>query len=364
MNIAFRTDASLEIGTGHVMRCLTLAQALRNTGAMCSFITRALPGHMGERIADEGFEVTLLPVPEGAAPQGPPVHAHWAGVDWAQDADETRAALSEEPNWLVMDHYAFDARWQRAACPEGTRLMVIDDLADRPHTCDLLLDQNLGHEAGDYDGLLPETCTRLTGPRYALLRPEFAERRAAALAAREGRELRHLMISMGGIDAADATSAVLGALRDAPLPEELTIEVIMGGQAPTLEKVRALAHDMPRPTEVAVDVDDMAARTAAADLAIGAGGATTWERCCLGLPSIIVETAENQAGAVTAMEMAGAALGTGPLLDPAFPGRLIEATMNALVPEINARLFYLSSELCSGEGTKRVASMLEKPTWA
>lgn len=353
MKIAFRTDASLEIGTGHVMRCLTLARALREAGTVCRFITRALPGHMGTLIADEGFEVTLLPAPRGTAPDGPTHHAHWAGVDWAKDAAETRTALGEEPDWLVMDHYAFDTRWQGVACPAGTRLMVIDDLADRHHACDLLLDQNLGHDARDYDGLVPEGCTRLMGPSYALLRPEFAEMRAESLTARAGRGLTHLMISMGGVDAVDATSAVLTALRDAPLPEGLEISVIMGRRAPALEKVRALARDMPRPTEVAVDVHDMAARMAAADLAIGAGGATTWERCCLGLPSIIVEIADNQTGIAAAMAGVGAGLSAGALQAPGFTQALDEAIAVASDPQRLADLSEAAARVCDGDGLAR-----------
>jgi len=358
MKIAFRTDASLEIGTGHVMRCLTLARALRRAGASCRFVTRAHPGHMGDRIAAEGFDVTVLSAPNGLAPEAPPLHAHWAGVEWAQDAAETRDALDGAPDWLVIDHYALDARWQRAVCPSGTRRMVIDDLADRPHDCDLLLDQNLGHAAGDYDGLVPDRCTRLMGPRHALLRPEFAERRAAALADRAGRGLKRLMISMGGIDGVDATSAVLGALRDAPLPPDLRISVIMGSRAPALEKVRALAQSMPRPTEVVVDVDDMAARMAAADLAIGAGGGTTWERCCLGLPSIIVETAENQSGIADAMARAGAGLAPGGLHAPGFAQALSEAVAEAGDPARLEALSMAAAGICDGDGAARVLSKL------
>ena len=358
--IAFRADASLEIGTGHVMRCLTLARALRGAGAVCRFVTRALPGHMGELIADEGFGVTLLPAPQGVAPQGPPAHAHWAGVGWMQDAAETRAALGDAPDWLVMDHYAFDARWQGAARPAGTRLMVIDDLADRPHDCDLLLDQNLGHAAGDYDGLTPDSCTRLIGPHYALLRPEFAERRAAALAARTGRGLTRLMISMGGIDAVDATSTVLAALRDGPLPTSLRISVIMGARAPALEKVRALAQTMPRPTEVAVDVDDMDARMAAADLAIGAGGGTTWERCALGLPSVIVETAANQAGIAAALARAGAGLAPGALHAPGFARALGAALTEASDPARLAAMSQAAAAICDGDGAGRVLARLAR----
>lgn len=360
MQVVFRTDASLEIGTGHVMRCLTLARGLRAAGATCRFVTRALPGHLGDRIAAEGFEVALLPAPQGEAPQGPPAHTQWAGVGWAQDAAETSAALGEAPDWLILDHYAFDARWQKAVLPAGTKLMVIDDLADRAHDCDLLLDQNLGHEAGDYDGLVPARCTRLTGPKFALLRPEFAALRAGALAARQGRGLAEVMVSMGGVDAVDATSGVLDALRDAPLPQDLRISVIMGARAPALQKVRALARAMPCPTQVAVDVDDMAARMAAADLAIGAAGSTTWERCCLGLPSIIVEVADNQAGIARAMVGAGAALDPGPLAAPGFAQGLREALARAQgdLPRLSDN----AAALCDGDGVKRVLRALSDAT--
>lgn len=362
MKIVFRVDASLEIGTGHVMRCLTLARALREEGASCRFITRAHPGHLADRIAAEGFEVTLLPAPQGPAPEGPPAHASWAGVDWAQDAEETRAALgADAPDWLVLDHYAFDARWQRAVRPAGTKLMVIDDLADRPHACDLLLDQNLGHDASDYAGLVPDHCTRLIGPKYALLRPEFAEARAEALAVREGRGLRRLLISMGGVDVVDATSAVLDALRTDPLPVDLEISVVMGARAPGLDQVRARARVMPRPTEVVVDVDNMAERMVLADLAIGAGGATTWERCCLGLPSIIVETADNQSGITRAMVAAGAALSPGTLRAGDSGSRVSTVVAEAAEPAQLSTLSQNAAAICDGDGVGRVMLAL-RPT--
>jgi UDP-2,4-diacetamido-2,4,6-trideoxy-beta-L-altropyranose hydrolase len=152
VKIAFRADASLTIGTGHIMRCLTLAKVLRGQGATCRFVSRALLGHLAAQIDAAGFGVTLLPARKGLVPGGPPAHAAWAGVDWETDAAETRAALNTPPDWLVMDQYAFDARWQHAARPEGKKLLVIDDLADRPHDCDLLLEQNLGRTAADYAG--------------------------------------------------------------------------------------------------------------------------------------------------------------------------------------------------------------------
>lgn len=358
MIITFRTDASLEIATGHVMRCLTLARALRAAGAECRFVTRVHPGHMAQQIASEGFQVTLLPVPTGQTPKGPPQYAFWAGVDWMQDAVETRAALGETEKWLIVDHYAFDERWQMVARPRKTRLMVIDDLADRPHSCDLLLDQNLGHTSHDYDGLVPDRCQRLIGPHNSLLRPEFAEQRAKSMAGRQGRGLRNLIISMGGLDAMDVTSTILVALCGASLPLNMRICVIMGRRAPALERVQEIARSMPWPTEVAVDVDDMAARMVRADLAVGAGGSTTWERCCLGLPSIIVEVADNQVGIASAIERAGAGLDPGALHSPRFAQSLVEAVNKANNPVRLNAMSEAASSICDGDGAQRVVSWL------
>ncbi|MBN2761228.1 MAG: UDP-2,4-diacetamido-2,4,6-trideoxy-beta-L-altropyranose hydrolase [Rhodobacteraceae bacterium] len=357
MRVAFRADASRQIGTGHVMRCLTLARGLRAMGARCHFICRALDGHFGARIEAEGFAVSLLPTPKGEAPQGPPDHAEWAGVDWATDARDTRAVLdAERPDWLVLDHYAFDARWQQAVWFHGTKLMVLDDLADRPHACDLLLDQSLGRKVADYDGLVPDACRRLIGPAYALLRPEFTQTRAAALAAQSGRPLAHILISMGGVDAEDATSAILRALGKAKLPAALSITIVLGDKAPALAQVQSLAKAFPRPTEVVVDVSDMAARMARADLAIGAGGATAWERCALGLPTIIVPIAANQEEVTAALVAAGAALRVDGPRSAGFPERLSQAVAQA--QDQLAGLREKAAQLCDGDGLWRVLAAL------
>lgn len=350
----FRSDASLEIGTGHVMRCLTLAQALREAGAHCKFITRAHSGNLAERIAADGFEVSLLPAPNGALSPELPAHVRWAGVDWTQDAAETRAAMDDAPDWLIMDHYAFDARWQQAVLPEGARLMVIDDLADRPHACNLLLDQNLGRHAADYSGLVPVHCKLLIGPQYALLRPEFAAMRAQSLAYRMGQGLHHILVSMGGIDAKDATSQIFDALLASDLPNDLRISVVMGGQAPALDKVRSKARELPWPTEVLVDVSDMATQMAAADLAIGAGGATTWERCCLGLPSIIAQIADNQAGIAQSVAAIGAGIDLGPVQSADFKHNMHSALVQASNPGTLSTLSANAAATCDGVGVERI----------
>lgn len=308
MNIVFRADASIDIGTGHVVRCLTLAQGLRENGANCTFICRAHQGNLIDLIARRGFQVLELALEENGSSDGDgTAHAAWLGVSWQQDARQCSEALrGSRPDWLVVDHYGLDARWENSMRAHCARLMVIDDLADRAHDCELLLDQNLGRQAFDYTGLVPDTCRVLVGPVYALLRSEFAALREFSLSRRASPTLGHLLISMGGVDKNNVTARLLAALRNGDLCAGLRITVVMGATAPWLEEVRTCASQMPCPTTVSVDVTDMADLMASADLAIGAAGTTAWERCTLGLPTLLVVLAENQRDGALALEAAGA----------------------------------------------------------
>lgn len=313
--ILFRTDASLQIGTGHVMRCLTLADALAARGAQCHFLCRAYEGNLIEIIRAKGHCVHTIPaLPQGARSSAndihvdAPAHRHWLGASQAEDIDACAPVLEAlRPDWLIVDHYALDARWERAFAPLCGRLMVIDDLADRPHECDVLLDQTIGRTAGDYAALVPAHCQLLCGSQYALLRPEFAELRPYSLQRRAQPQLRHLLISMGGVDKGNATGQVLTALHESALPDDCGITVVMGMAAPWRDEVERQAQAMPWPTQVQTGVSNMAQLMADSDLAIGAAGATSWERCCLGLPTIMLVLAENQSAVARGLEQAGAA---------------------------------------------------------
>lgn len=310
MHIAFRADASIQIGTGHVMRCLTLADALREHGVQCTFICREHAGHLLSLIEQRGHKALPLPAPTDNY-QAPldPAHAAWLGTDWVTDADQTRQALGPlSVDWLVVDHYALDRHWEQAMRPACRRLMVIDDLADRPHDCDLLLDQNLGRTEQDYAGLLKLGTHALIGPQYALLRPEFAQWREYSLMRRDQPQLKNLLITMGGVDKGNATGQVLEVLKACELPADLRITVVMGPHAPWLAQVQAKAAEMLRPTQVLVGVSNMAQLMADSDLAIGAAGSTSWERCCLGLPSLVLVLAENQQSGANALQDAGTAI--------------------------------------------------------
>ena len=366
--IAFRTDASRWIGSGHVMRCLTLADALAARGTTCHFLCRAHDGHLIERIEAHGHRVHCLCLPDEsdgecaslAVTEDALAHADWLGVAWSVDAEQSRHVLAElQPDWLVVDHYALDARWEVIATPEGCRLLVIDDLADRSHCADLLLDQNLGRRAADYAGLVPEACRVLVGPAYALLRPEFAVWRDVSLTRRRAPRLQHLLITLGGVDADNVTGRVLEALSQCPLPDDLQISVVMGAIAPWLDDVRVQARRMPWPTEVVVDVDDMARRMAEADLAIGAAGSTSWERCCLGLPTVMVALAENQVAIARHLNEAEAAIHVGTTASSAWTDRLqrVMAAITAEPARLDA-LTHQAADLTEGQGAKALVDHL------
>jgi UDP-2,4-diacetamido-2,4,6-trideoxy-beta-L-altropyranose hydrolase len=370
VQVAFRADASLQIGTGHVMRCLTLADALRERGASCSFVCRPHQGHLLALITQRGYQVLALPeLQEGAQHNlNGTAHSYWLGTDWAIDAQDTQHVLSarsggQPVDWLVVDHYGLDARWEEALRPQAKRIMVIDDLADRPHACDLLLDQNLGRKEADYGSLLKSKATTLVGPQYALLRPEFAALRAQSLARRQSKpQLQRLLVTMGGVDKDNATGQVLSSLQSCNLPGDLRVTVVMGPHAPWLVQVQAQAAQMPRSTEVLVGVGNMAQLMAESDLAIGAAGGTAWERCSLGLPSLVLVLAQNQLSGAMALQKVGAAVSMQTHQEITEFMELLQSV--DVAKEMLNKLSMAASEVTDGDGCHRAVEQLLKKSYA
>lgn len=357
LNIAFRTDASILIGTGHVMRCLTLADALREAGAAeCTFICRPHEGNLIELIAGRGHRVAPLPQPVNARSEpGESMYGSWLGADRETDAHDTRKILEGRAiDWLIVDHYAIDHRWEQALRPACGRLMVMDDLADRKHDCDLLLDPSLGRTGEDYADLLPDEAVTLLGPQFALLRPEFAQLRAESLARRAAPQLRHLLITMGGVDKDNATDRVLDALDACALSDDARITVVMGPHAPWLAAVKERAARMRRPTGVLTGVKDMAQLMTDCDLAIGAAGSTSWERCCLGLPTIQLVLADNQEECAAALSHFDAVVG----ISAAKLGEELPHVLTELSPARLAHISDRAARVCEGRGTAMVTQML------
>lgn len=279
MNIAIRVDASVQLGSGHVMRCLTLAERLHRKGATVVFVCRDEEGSLCDFIASMNYVVHRLRTEDH--------------LEVNVDAEQTINALQQDSplDWLIVDHYGLDRRWETALRVIARQLMVIDDLADRQHGCDLLLDQNFyWNMESRYDRLVPYGCQKFLGPRHALLREEFNEARRT-LRQRDG-TIRSLLVFFGGADPDNETAKALIGLRQLHR-DDLVTDVVVGSQNPHKEDIERICQTIPR-THFHCQVCNMVTLMAKADLAMGAGGATTWERCFLGLPSITVVTADNQ----------------------------------------------------------------------
>jgi len=312
--VLIRCDASLSIGSGHVIRCRTLARELQRKGAEVLFLSRHQPGDLIVLLEQE-FRVLALPEQqlkpcEGLEGRG--LYESWLGCSQSQDADDCLTALSSAgvlcADWLVVDHYGLDASWEARLMNALTsetitsKLLVIDDLADRTHKADLLLDQNFFGAVTDqrYQELVPSHCKQLLGPHYALLGPEYAQLHPLMPVRTE---LRRVLVFFGGVDPDNLTGRTLEALMD-PALAHLTVDVVLGRQSPHRQAVADLASQHPSAT-LHDPWPSLAGLIARADLAIGAGGATTWERACLKLPSLVVGIAENQRPFTEALHQAG-----------------------------------------------------------
>lgn len=303
MNVFIRADASLQIGTGHVMRCMSLARALRQRGIKVSFVSREIPGHLCDFVEDEGFAVCRLPhdCVQAMAMTETPDYARWLEATPVQDAVETGltiAASNLPVDWLVVDHYALDRNWERSMRRFTRNIMVIDDLADRHHDCELLLDQNLYENMKTrYDGLIPPHAVKLLGPAFALLRAEFAVLRRN-IRVRTG-EIERILIFFGGSDVVNVTMKAIEAIA-LNRSKRLAVDIVIGINNPNRETIEAATAQLPS-AKCHFNVRNMANLMIEADLCIGAAGGTTWERCCLGLPAMVVTVANNQVEATRCM---------------------------------------------------------------
>ena len=285
------------------MRCLALADALRQRGRHVRFVSRQLPDLMRDLAIQRGHEVASLPPASGADTIDELAHAHWLGTSQRADAELTASAFAgKHMEWLVVDHYGLDARWESALRPRSTNILVIDDLADRTHDCDVLLDQNLHDDAmARYASKVPARCQTMLGPKYALLREEFRDARVSgSMRARDG-SVRRILILMGGVDRENLTAKALDAV--AGLRRPLEVDVVISEQHAARGEIAEACGK--HGYSLHVQPSNIARLMEAADLSIGAGGSTTWERCCLGLPTLALSVAENQRQQVASSALQG-----------------------------------------------------------
>lgn len=329
MRAVFRFDASPMIGAGHAYRCLTLAEALSQRGWVC-------------QAAVNPEAVTTVP-----ALKKDSVFTMSESTD-----------IEREVDWLIVDHFGLDADWE-AHCRDRVKgIFVIDDLANRKHDCDLLLDQTLGRAETEYRDLIPTHARILLGLRYALLRSQFAEARQKAQARRNAtKHVGRILVNFGGGNQLDVTALTLQAIGNSRL--EVEVDVVIGGESAQLSRIREIASALPQKANVLTNVSDMAGLMVAADVAIGAAGSSMWERMCLGLPSISIVLAPNQAFAARMVSHWQAAI----VLDGPFGPAMTEELSSALsyLKEAASRRLEMSNvgfSLVDGLGAQRIAAIL------
>ena len=306
MHVVFRVDSSLKIGTGHVMRCLTLAKTLLKEKHTVSFICRNLEGNLIEHIEKNHFDVARLNDENATENPSHLHHADWLGTSWQQDAGETIEILDSlhAIDWLVIDHYALDIKWEESVKTHVGNIIVIDDLADRKHSANILLDQNYYADMNTrYDELIPENTVHLIGPEYTLLRDEFTEKHGN-IKPRTGK-IENILIFFGGTDSENLTLKSINSLKT--IDTIASINVVIGNTNPNKNIILNCCGTM-RNVTCHINIDNISTLMQKADLSLGAGGTTTWERCYLGLPAIVFTLAHNQAAVNTAVSNLGACI--------------------------------------------------------
>ncbi len=328
--IVFRCDASPDMGTGHAMRCLTLAKSLA----------------AGREIVFHCSEETVRTIPAFAQSGFGIAHGDYKGP----------------ARWLIVDHYGLDESYERKARAWAEGIVVLDDLADRRHECDILLDQSYGRTAADYKGLAPPECKILAGAAYAILRPEFAALRSSV--SRDFSKAERVLVAFGGINPKGSTEFTLGML-DKFSGRRLRIDAVCSSSANSLRDIKAAVDNINEKdfhtVRLLLDTPEMAQLMAQADFCIGAGGTTSWERCCLKLPVLTLELADNQRFILSELDKAGAIHNLGPI-EAAGAERFLDAFASLL--ESPARLQEMSERaaaICDGRGAERLAPYMLEP---
>ena len=373
-----RCDASLIIGSGHVMRCHALALALKNRGVEVVFFCRHQPGDLISMLA-QSFKVLRLERPRDSSPQPRPfddclggraLYRSWLGSSEEEDAAAFLGAFISAglrtPDWVIVDHYGLGATWQQCVQTSLLQLharvpsvLVLDDLVDRHHYANVLIDANRvdAQHLNPYSHLVPTSCITLLGPAYALLDPLYSSLQPL-LPVRVN--LCRILVFFGGTDVSNYCALALQALSH-PRLLHIAVDVVIGHAAPHRSALEKSASIRPN-TNLHVGLPSLVGLMARADLAVGAAGTASWERACLGLPTILVPMAHNQQYGARALQAAGVAR----CLSIRDSSDLVEDLQLALLdlldaPDALQQMSEACKQLGDGRGVARAVTALLGP---
>lgn len=348
-NLFIRADAGTKIGTGHIMRCLTLADSLKKRFDGIFIISNQMPSSLSRFIKNKGYKMYRI--------RG---HTHIEGQKQkhkkAIERDATQCikiikSHKNADNWLLVDHYGIDHIWEDKVRIYVKKIIAIDDLANRKHNCDVLIDQNFyKNMAKRYKKLVPKSCLQLLGPKFALLRPEFKNARKKL---KRKFKLQRILISFGGSDPTNQTSKVLRAIR--LFGSRYQVDVVAGNSNPHKNSIKRLCSSVPS-ASFHYHVNDIAKIMAEVDLAIGGGGSMTWERCCLGLPTIVAILSENQRLLTEEVDRIGCVVNLGQASSLSTEDYAI--AIKRITPKILQKMSKRCLCLVDSNGTRRVTSKI------
>lgn len=331
----FRFDASPAIGGGHAVRSLALAKAMTSAGWDCRLAVSRTTTATIPALADA--DMPLIPLPDSG---------------FAEPCTLT-AAAPDGVDLLILDHYQCGRSYEERCRGWARHIAVIDDLPSRQHDCDILTDPTLGRETVAYRPLVPSRARILVGSKFAILRPAFAEARQAALERRQRLgPVERILVSFGMADPDNLAGRALIAIAESGI--KAAVDVVLGASAPHRAKVEAAHRALPGGGAIHAYVEDMAGLMAQADLAIGAAGSSTWERCCLGLPTFMFVLADNQRDIALALERHGAAENLGTPEDSAFERLANRIAALARQADARARMSHAAAAICDGKGAQRL----------
>ena len=358
MKVAFRVDSGRDLGTGHLSRCITLAHALKDKfNAECFFIMREHQGHHVTLVQRAGFSYVLLPL------KITPNYFSGNYNDWVGDNAEQDALLTEKSinrwsetaiDFLIVDHYGLDIKWESYFVDRGFALGIIDDLVNRRHSGAFLIDQTCGRENIEYYDLVPSSMRLFTGESYCILRPEFLFYRPVSLMKRNTESLSlRIMVNFGSTDPHNHTARALVGLKPFMGLYKGKVVVVVGSGCPYIATIKKAISELPYQCDLLIDVEYMAKLMVDVDLAIGAAGATTWERCILGIPTLLLKTAENQSDVIHRVAEKGAArIYFGAPDDPALSTSLVDVLL------AQQQISKAASQLVDGKGMDEIISFM------
>ncbi|MES2528819.1 MAG: UDP-2,4-diacetamido-2,4,6-trideoxy-beta-L-altropyranose hydrolase [Bdellovibrionota bacterium] len=351
MKILIRADGAPEIGVGHLTRCLTLAVALKSNGHEIKFLMTDHSGNFSSIVTKDGFEVVFVSRGEGYQKPVTGKESTWLGNELSYELIEANKVIEKyNPDLAIVDHYGLDAAWEKEIRKSVKSIFVIDDLANRAHDCDYLLDQTFGRTNLDYIKLVPAGCKFFLGSDYALLRPEFS--RSVPFRT----SLKKIFVSFGGSDPRGITLKIIQGI-ELEQKTKMHITVILREDSLGYEEVKNITQNSIHHYEHLSSTNKMADLMASADLAFGAGGTSAWERCAVSLPAIGVQLADNQKLVLENLSRKGALINIGDF--QTVTPDVVYSTLRIILENesfLNA-MSKASHEVCDGQGVDRVAAI-------